>query len=307
MLREVSPQRFRAVALLALVALTAIVVTGAAVRLTGSGLGCTDWPGCTDTEFVPARDGHAWVEFGNRIVSGLVGLVVVALVVAAHRRRPRRTDLVRLSWGIVAGTVAQVVVGAITVRTHLSPPVVMLHFALSMVLLANAVVLWQRASWPGDVAPVRPPGSAAQATAATAVLPAAAVVVFLGMVVTGAGPHGGDEHVERLAVSLPSVARLHGASALVFAALVIVLCWLVRGERGSPVRRRAVSLAAVTAAQVAIGYTQYFTGVPEVLVALHVLGASVLWITATMVVTARPVVAAGTVHQPGLEPVAAGR
>ena len=144
--RYVTPERFATIARWALWSLVAIVVTGSLVRLTGSGLGCSDWPTCEPGEFVPAADFHGWVEFGNRIVTGLVSAAVVVAVAASWWRQPRRGDLVWWSLGLVTGVIFQIGLGAVTVLTHLSPPIVMSHFLASQVLVSAAVVLQHRAS-----------------------------------------------------------------------------------------------------------------------------------------------------------------
>src|SRR5437763_3361987 len=140
----VSPARYRQVALIALVAMVLIVVTGGAVRLTGSGLGCSSWPGCEPGHFVAPLGYHHWVEFGNRIVSGFVVAISVLALVAALLRTPRRRDLTLLSGGLVAGVFGQVVLGALTVHFDLRPPWVMAHFLLSMLLVLDAAVLQWR-------------------------------------------------------------------------------------------------------------------------------------------------------------------
>jgi cytochrome c oxidase assembly protein subunit 15 len=282
----------------ALWSLVAIVITGSLVRLTGSGLGCSDWPNCEPGEFVPAADVHGWVEFGNRIVTGLVSAAVVVAVAASWWRRPRRADLVWWSLGLVAGVVFQIGLGAVTVLTHLSPPIVMSHFLASQVLVSAAVVLQHRASGvpsgDGNRTALLPTNVRTLAWVA-ATLTAAAL--WTGTVVTGTGPHGGDEHVERLQYALPSVARIHGITVLVLAAVTLLLGAAVRhlaasrdgsavGVGASALRRRVRIVIGVMAVQAAIGYVQYFNELPVLLVALHVVGATLLTITMTRLVLA---------------------
>lgn len=295
---HVTPQRFALIARWALWSLVAIVITGSLVRLTGSGLGCSDWPNCEPGEFVPAADFHGWVEFGNRIVTGLVSAAVIAAVAASWWRRPRRADLVWWSLGLVAGVVFQIGLGAVTVLTHLSPPIVMSHFLASQVLVAAAVVLQYRAERePAETAgrAIRLPASIRSHAGLSGLLAAAAL--FTGTVVTGTGPHGGDEHVERLQFALPSVARIHGITVAVLAAATLLLSVrtrrLVAAHRGEAKGSAAAALdpririaIAVMAAQAAIGYVQYFNELPVVLVALHVVGATLLTITMTRLVLA---------------------
>ena len=138
---HLNPRQYHWLTRYALWLLSAIVVSGAAVRLTGSGLGCSDWPNCEPGQLVPEADFHAWVEFGNRLVTGLVSLAVVLAVLGSLRRVPPARALTVWSWGLVIGVAAQIALGAITVLTHLSPPIVMGHFLLSMVLIWNSVVL----------------------------------------------------------------------------------------------------------------------------------------------------------------------
>ncbi len=307
---HVTPQRFALIARWALWSLVAIVITGSLVRLTGSGLGCSEWPNCEPGEFVPAADFHGWVEFGNRIVTGLVSVAVVVAVGASWWRRPRRNDLVWWSLGLVAGVVFQIGLGAVTVLTHLSPPVVMSHFLASQVLVAAAVVLAHRSAREpltnGDRAAGLPAHIRSLAWLA-ATLTAAAL--WTGTVVTGTGPHGGDEHVERLQFALPSVARIHGITVVVLAAVTLLGGLAVRrlaatsGEEtvsadAAMLGRRIRIVIGTMAIQAAIGYVQYFNELPVLLVALHVVGATLLTIAMT-----RMVLAAETAHRapPGSE------
>ena len=265
---SLSPQAYRRVTLIAVLALAFIVVTGGAVRLTGSGLGCPDWPTCAEDRIVAPLEYHAMVEFVNRTVTGLVSVAVMLAVLGSLVRQPIRSDLVWLSFGLVAGVVGQIVLGGLTVLFHLWPPLVMGHFILSMILLWNAVVLHHRA---GDERPVAVGRD--EKTMTRLVVVAAAIVVFTGTVVTATGPHGGDEEVARLPFFLPDVARIHGVSVMLLLALTVVTILRLPGEaRGAGLRFLAVLLA-----QAAIGYVQYFTGVPVILVGFHIAGAVAVW------------------------------
>lgn len=276
--RSVSPAAYRRVTLVALLSLAFIVVTGGAVRLTGSGLGCPDWPTCDGTRLVAPLEYHAMVEFVNRTVTGLVSVAVVLAVLGSRRRVPRRQDLVWLSWGLVGGVLAQGILGGITVKVELAPPFVMAHFLLSMVLVANAVVLHWKAADP--VVAVLEPVDEELRRLGRVVLAIAALVVFLGTVVTAAGPHGGDEDVRRLGVSVHRAAQVHGAGAVLLVLSVLTMTVLLaRAKARTAVRRRAAALLAVVAAQAGIGYVQYFTGVPVLLVGAHIAGATALWAT----------------------------
>src|SRR4051794_1992334 len=265
-----------------------IVVTGGLVRLTGSGLGCPTWPDCVNGSLTPAKHQaqgfHSAIEFGNRLLTFALLVVVVLSIVVAMRRRPRRRSLVVLAWGGVAGVVAQAVLGGITVRTHLNPLTVAAHFLLSMVLIAVAVALQQRAQDPGDGAP-QPVVRADLRRVALLLVPTAATVLGLGTLVTGSGPHAGDADTHRLSVDPRTIAWLHADVVLLFTGLAIAV-WLALRVLDAPTRaqRRLVVLLATIGLQAVIGYTQYFTGVPGGLVALHVAGACAVWV-ATLRVT----------------------
>lgn len=281
----ISAAGYRRITRLALLALIFIIITGGAVRLTGSGLGCSDWPTCEENQFVPDLEYHALVEFVNRAITGVVSLAVALAVLGALLRRPRRRDLVWLAFGLVAGVAGQVVLGGLVVWYHLSPWLVIAHFLLSMVLVANAVVLHHRAGLPDEA----PRGAGAPARAAghlTRLLVLVAVLaIFSGTLLTGAGPHGGDADVERLQYDIPTLAQLHGG-AMVLCAAVALLLWAGaergsfrrrRGHRSAPHAAAARLVVLVIGAQAAIGYLQYFTGVPVLLVGIHIAGAAALW------------------------------
>ncbi len=277
-LPAIAPAAYRRVTLFAVVALGFIIVTGAAVRLTGSGLGCSDWPTCEQGRLAPSEitDAPAMIEFVNRLITGVVSVAVAVAVAGAWRRQPRRADLVWLAVGLVAGVVGQIVLGGLVVLFELSPRLVMGHFLVSMVILWNAVVLHHRAGRPDG--PVTPRVEPSLLALARLVFAAGALVVFTGTIVTASGPHAGDSQAARLDFFLPDVARLHGASVVVLAALALALAWGLRRTHAPPaVQRSARVLLVVLAAQAAVGYTQYFTGVPALLVGVHVLGAVVVW------------------------------
>jgi cytochrome c oxidase assembly protein subunit 15 len=275
---SVAPATFRRLTIVAAVLLGAIVVTGAAVRLTGSGLGCSTWPRCTSTSLVAPASYHALVEFINRVVTTLVGIFVALVAVAALVRRPRRHDLTWLSWSLVAGFIGQAVIGGLSVLFDLAPPWVMAHFLLSMLLLWAALVLVHRADpdWHAG-----PPQARVELVRLGRLLAAVAgVVLFLGTVTTGTGPHAGDgsHHVKRLPFALERVTQLHADSALLLTGLIVATLFAVRlTDTTSVVRRRANWIAIAVGVQVAIGYTQYFLNLPSSVVELHVAGATVLW------------------------------
>ncbi len=273
----VSPQRYRTVVLIAAGLLAGIILTGAAVRLTGSGLGCEDWPTCSENRLAPELGFHPWIEFGNRLLSGLVSVGVGAAVLSAYRRTPRRTDLIRWAWGLVAGVVAQILLGGVTVLVDLHPLFVAGHYLLSIVLMWNVVVLLDKAR--GGVS--RPvcrvePGTAAlsRVTVGWSV-----VVLAVGTLVTGTGPHSGDPEVARLALDLDAIVRTHSIAAWIAVALTVVLAVRLRREQQPDLDRLVTTALVALVAQGGIGYLQFFTGVPALLVELHVAGSVIVFVT----------------------------
>ena len=285
--RCVAPPAYARFTRFALWALAAIVVTGVSVRLTGSGLGCEDWPTCSEDRFVADLEYHALVEFANRLFTGVVAIAVIGAVLGSWRRRPRRTDLIVLSLGLVAGVLAQIALGALLVLSELDPRFTMGHFLLSMVLLWNAAVLDVRArsctgaadggerpsgSTPGG----RPPDGTTRLMLWAVLLVGGALLVT-GTLVTGAGPHAGDTRAERLPLLVREVARIHSIVALILLGMVVWTWWRLRAS-GSAGHVRMGRVAVLLAVQGAVGYTQYFTGVPALLVGVHVTLASITWI-----------------------------
>jgi cytochrome c oxidase assembly protein subunit 15 len=292
--RTLSARLFSQLATLSVAAMALIMVTGASVRLTGSGLGCADWPTCSEGHVVAPLQFHAWMEFGNRMVTGLVSVAIVVAVLGAFFRSPRRKDLIWLSLGLVAGLIAQIVLGGETVRHHLEPQFVMSHFLLSIVLLANAVLLRHRAGLADEAIPGRPGWATAAGRRqrlvssehlimARLLVLATAVVIVLGTVVTSTGPHSGSANVARFAFSLHDVAQLHGTSVEIYLLLCVVTLWsMQRAGVKREILRRGEWLLVILVAQAGVGYAQYFTGVPALLVGIHVAGAvtlvvAVLW------------------------------
>jgi heme a synthase len=277
--RTVSPAGYRRITLAVLVTQVLIVMSGAAVRLTGSGLGCSDWPRCEQDRFVPATDLHAIIEFANRVVSLPVLVAVLLAVWGASRRVPRRRILGTLSWAILGGVVVQVLLGAVVVRLELLPSTVIVHFLISMVLIGLSVALHHEAG--RDLPASVEEGGWSAGRSNRLVLPLgllAAAVLVAGTVVTAAGPHGGDENAERLPVFLPTAARVHGLTAWVFLALLVGVLVLVRRERAPMSITRAGTLVlGACLIQGAIGYVQWWNGVPAGLVFAHVVGAMAVW------------------------------
>lgn len=288
---EVTPRQFELLAGAALVALTLIVVTGAAVRLSGSGLGCPDWPRCYGHVYPPLRT-HAVIEFSNRVVSGLVGAVVVAVAVLAWRRRPFRRDLALLAAALPLGVVAQAVLGGYTVEEKLAPGFVMAHFGLSMLILVGAVALAWR-SRPARSAG-RPRTDATTGWAVRALLPLATLVIFAGTAATAAGPHSGGavgQNIKRLtfegANTLNWTVHAHGAIAFALGIAAVVVWVLAERRQADAEIRRALSwLCVLIAFQGVVGAVQYEAHLPTELVWVHVIAASLSWLCVVWAVAA---------------------
>ncbi len=275
---QVSVASYRKITVGALVLLTLIIVSGGAVRLTGSGLGCPDWPTCDNDQLIAPLEVHAMIEFINRLITGLVSAIVIAAVLGSHWRVPRRRDLVLLSWGLVAGVLAQIILGGLVVLYELPPVLVIGHFLLSMVLLWNAVILHWRASTDTPLDTQRSRNNHTSWLANTLVAVTAAVIVT-GTIVTGAGPHGGDEDAERINVAIRDVAQIHGSTVAVLLLLLGgLMVWLRLQNASERVQFWSRTTLGVALCQGLIGYAQYFTGVPELLVGIHIAGAALLWI-----------------------------
>lgn len=272
-----SERTFRIVCGAALGSLCVIVFTGALVRLTGSGLGCSDWPRCNESKFVDVSSGHTFIEQANRLFTGVVSASVIAAVLLAHFRRPVRRDLVLLAWSLVIGVLAQVIIGGIVVLTGLNPYANMAHFLVSMVLIACALLLYRRAAVSHDDEWFRniPQGLMGLHIA---LVVAACVAIVTGTVVTATGPHAGDEDAIRFGFELVSVVRVHSLTVITTVSLLVILLIKSRRDSQTEYRDSLTSLAFVAVSQGAIGYVQYFTGVPVVLVAAHIIGAVAFFI-----------------------------
>jgi cytochrome c oxidase assembly protein subunit 15 len=287
------PATLRRLALASVIANVVIVVTGGAVRLTGSGLGCPTWPSCTDASLTPTREYalHGIIEFTNRQLTFVLSAVVLAtLVVAVLTRRQ-----VRLAVLLAASIPAQAVLGGITVLTHLNPWTVAAHFLLSMVIVAVAFALWWRLRDEPVASPVAVNGfgPAALRTAGWAIVALTAAVLAVGTVVTGSGPHAGDKGAtHRIGLHPAAVSQLHADLVMLLIGVSVGLAVLSRAA-GAPSRlqRAAWLLVGVELAQGLIGFVQYFTHLPAVLVGLHMLGACLVWLAALTVL-------AQTLHGP---------
>jgi heme a synthase len=289
---SITPRGYERVARLALVALALIVLTGAAVRLTGSGLGCPDWPKCYGKAVAPLET-HAVIEYGNRILSGLVGVAALAAAGLAWLRRPFRRDLAAISALLPLGVMCQAVLGGFTVRYHLAPGFVMSHFALSMLILVAAVWLaWRARHAPGE----RPRAQDARATwAVRALAPLGAVTIFVGTAATASGPHAGGQgtgdEIRRLdfkgAGTLDFAIEQHARIAFAMGVATLAVWWYLR-RRGAPadVRRPVTEVLALLALQGAVGTLQYALELPAELVWVHVGLAVATWIAILRAVSA---------------------
>ena len=293
-----APRWTRPIFIANLVAQCGIVLTGGIVRLTGSGLGCPTWPECVDGSIAPTpyqeESWHKYVEFGNRLLTFVLvllalGAVAAIVAIAVRRRRaglPQRRPLLLLALVPLVGTLAQAVLGGITVLTGLNPLTVAAHFLVSMAIIAGCVLLVVR-SGEADDRPLarlvpRPVGVLGGVLVAVA-----AVVLTLGTIVTASGPHSGDADVShRLPIDPRTISWLHADAVLLFLGLAIgmlVALYVVPAPRTA--RRRAILLLIVIIIQGVIGYTQYFTGLPWIAVAFHVLGATVTWLVVLFTAT----------------------
>jgi heme a synthase len=279
----VTPQQYRRVANWTLVSLTLIVLTGAAVRLTGSGLGCPDWPKCGGNALPPLST-HALIEFGNRTLSGLVGVMTVIAAVLAFTRRPFRRDLAWLAVSLPLGVVAQAVLGGFTVREHLAPGFVMAHFALSMIILIAAIALaWRSTYEPGS----RPRSNDRLSVwSVRGLAPLGALTIFAGTAATAAGPHAGGSPGQRIhrlhfkgADTLTWLVHRHATIAAIFGIAVIGV-WLLRRRRGASqdALEPLTVLGVLMAAQGLVGSVQYELSLPTDLVWVHVTLATLTWL-----------------------------
>ena len=260
-----------------LISQVAIVVTGGAVRLTGSGLGCPTWPECTAGSYVPVKNQiegvtHSWIEFTNRLLTFVMVAIAVATLIAVIKSG--RKDLRILAIGQFLGIFGQGVVGGITVVTHLNPISVASHFLLSTILIAAATSLYSRRKSPASKTRV-----AGQINSYSKVhIMWSAFVIILGTVVTGAGPHAGDYQAPRLHIRIQEAAFLHGGAVAIL--IFFTIAFYLRKDISSLTKKRLLVFLSIALAQGGIGYIQYLQGVPELLVAAHLLGSALVWIAA---------------------------
>ncbi|MEK6647772.1 MAG: COX15/CtaA family protein [Actinomycetota bacterium] len=255
-----------------------IIVTGGAVRLTGSGLGCPTWPECTAGSYTPIPDQvegqiHAWIEFGNRLFT--FALVFVALGALGAVLVLQRRDIRALAIGQVAGIFAQIPLGGITVLTRLNPIAVASHFLLSIILIAAGTSLYERRK---PLALIAPEVRMGNWLLARFHLVLAAIVIIVGTVVTGSGPHAGDASAPRFHIKIQTIAWIH-ADLVIALGLVTIALYLLSAQR-SLLRKRILIFAFIALLQGGIGFLQYYQGLPELLVGAHLLGATLVWISA---------------------------
>jgi len=290
---QLAPERYRQIAVASLVALFVVIVAGAAVRLTNSGLGCDDWPNCNKTTFVDVSSEHAAIEQVNRLFNGIVTVAVLAVGILSHRVRPRPRGVVGLAWLLVALVAANAVLGGISVLVGLNPLAIQGHMLLALAALVVNFLLVTRCST--SPAPANISRRSMQLVWCVAAGTSAAIVA--GTLVTGSGPHAGDENAPRLGLDIESIARVHGTIVIVTIATMVALALRINAR---PPERTALADAVsiwlfVGVVQAAIGYIQYFSGLPVVLVGIHVAGAAALTLaTAHLVLRANPAYADGS-------------
>ncbi len=283
-----SLRRFRQIAIITVAGVCFLTVAGAIVRLTGSGLGCDDWPNCNNERFIDVSSGHAAIEQINRLVSGLVGIPTLLMAIGAFRVWPRRSGLKLPALAVLLTILGNGVVGGLAVRGDLHPTLVQSHFILAMISIGFGLVAVHRARPVPvlDRASVGVTGLVAWLSIALGALVAASLVT--GTVVTGAGPHAGDETARRYGFDISSVAEIH--SVTVWIAVAVFLALVVALRRTPELARRLSNSVStwmfIAVVQGGIGYLQYFNGVPAVLVAAHVAGATALWVVTVVLLLA---------------------
>lgn len=284
---SVTPKGFLRVSQTAFASLYLIIITGSLVRLTGSGLGCADWPRCSETKFVDVSNSHAAIEQINRLFTGVVAASVILAVLLSLRLRPKRRDLVAMSVGLVIGVLAQVVIGGLVVLTGLNPFSNIAHFLVSILLMSNAYMLLQHAKivrTTEDVQARRVPEITENRVLLLVriVLVMTGLAIVTGTIVTGSGPHAGDENAIRIGLAINVAARIHSISVLICLATAGVLVLTARRSATSwrilahPLER----FLGIGLLQGLVGYVQYFSGLPVFLVAVHVAISVAVWLGA---------------------------
>ena len=255
----------------------ALVVTGGAVRLTGSGLGCPTWPECTPGSYTPVPHQaepqlNVWIEFGNRLLTFVLVIASIAVIIAVLKSK--RKDLRGLAIGQFLGIFGQGILGGITVLTDLNPIPVAGHLLLSIILIAGATSLYSRRR--SAAVFVKPESLTSKISLAHVAI--SFLVIILGTIVTGSGPHAGDAQAKRFGFDIRTVAWMH-ADVVIFL-LGLTLAFYVAQGTSAKTKKTIKTFTVIALAQGAIGYIQYFTGIPEILVAAHLLGATFVWIAA---------------------------
>jgi cytochrome c oxidase assembly protein subunit 15 len=283
-----SLRRFRQIAIITVAGVCFLTVAGAVVRLTGSGLGCDDWPNCNNERFIDVSSGHAAIEQINRLVSGLVGIPTLLMAIGAFRVRPVRRGLKVPSLAVLATILGNGVVGGIAVRGDLHPFLVQSHFLLAMLSIGFGLVAIHRAR-PEPVAHRSSIGVTPLVTALMVVFGAfMAAALATGTVVTGAGPHAGDETARRYGFDISSVAEIHSVTVWISVGVFLGLVLVLRRDRAlfDRLSRTISTWMFLAVVQGGIGYLQYFNDVPAVLVAAHVAGATALWVVTVQFIQA---------------------
>jgi cytochrome c oxidase assembly protein subunit 15 len=275
---RIGPRPFLLLCRITLATVFLNVVTGAAVRLSDSGLGCPDWPTCSQHHLTPPLSLHPLIEFGNRVVVTVLVVACLVTVVASFRRAPARRDLQWLSVGLILGVLGEAVIGAFVVYSKLNAYVVMVHFMVGMALLAVAVQLTLCAGHRAGRGTLVVERSALWLTRAMVVL--MVVVLTAGAATTGSGPHAGGKGAKRIPIGLEDMTRIHAEIVLTTVAVVVVLLWVL-WRTNAPARQQDTGrvLLSVMVVQGIIGYTQFFTHLPAFLVGIHVFGAALVWST----------------------------
>ena len=276
---------FRRWTMLTIAGVCFLTVAGGVVRLTGSGLGCDDWPACNNERFLDVSSGHAAIEQINRLFSGLIAVPMILMVVGAFRLRSPRPGVRSASIGVLVAILANGVVGGFAVLGDLHPVLVQSHFVLAMVAIAFGLLAYRRAGHTPGVTVDEVPQRVRTTFAAIGMMTAVAIVT--GTVVTGTGPHAGDEDARRFGFDISTVAEVHSVSVLITAALALGLLVVLQRRTPSLVRRFGSSLGTwlfLVVLQGGIGYVQYFSGVPETLVAAHIAGATAVWVATVLLV-----------------------
>ena len=280
---SISPEHYQVITLIALVTLVGIVFTGAGVRLTASGLGCPDWPKCYGGYVAPAQI-NAWIEYGNRLLTGIVSLAGIAACLLAFFRKPYRKHLVWIGALLPLGVIGQIILGAFVVYYHLPPELVIFHFILSMILIDAAFALyWCSKYEPGER---RYSTDWISTWAVRALIPVGQLTIFLGTITTASGPHPGDHNEELVrrfdfkgVDTLEWIVQRHAAMAVIFALSVVAVIFIVRRKGGDSRAQKPLFVTlGMICLQIGVGILQWQLHLPAWLVWCHVALATLLWI-----------------------------